>query len=136
MEDQILLSQISCHTFLCFPPTKATVKLANGNMVHAQVIGIILCRFPNCPIIYPAVPVYYCPGCPSKTISLGCLKFYVGFQKVASEPLEYCDFVDPQGSYWRSLYQTQNNLDYLQIEIVKFNPQRNNNIVFPASCSI
>ena len=65
------------------------------------------------------------------TISLGTLKFYVGFQKFTSEPLEHCDFVDPQSSYWRSPYHTQNNLDYIKIKIVKLNSQRNRNIVVP-----
>ena len=60
-------------------PTKATVKLANGNTGHAQGIGIILCRFPNCAIIYPVGPVYYCTGHPSNTISSGALNFYIGF---------------------------------------------------------
>ena len=73
--------------FSMFVPTKATVKLANGNMGHAQVIGIILCCFPNCLIIYPVGPVYYCPGQPSNTISSGVLKFYIGFKKVTYEPL-------------------------------------------------
>ena len=35
-------------------PTKANVKLANGNTGHAQLIGVILCHFPNCSIIYLA----------------------------------------------------------------------------------
>ena len=70
-----------------FVPTKATVKLANGNMGHAQGIGIILCCSPNCSIIYPVGPVYYCPGHPSNTISSGALKFYIGSKKVTSEPL-------------------------------------------------
>ena len=34
-------------------PTKATLKLANGNMGHAQGIGFILCCFTNCLILYP-----------------------------------------------------------------------------------
>ena len=93
--------------FSMFVPTKATMKLANGNTGHAQGIGIIFCRFPNCSIIYPVVPVYYCPGHPSSTISPGVLKFYVGFKKVTSEPLEHCDFFDPQGRSWRSPYQTK-----------------------------
>ena len=104
--------------FSMFVPTKATVKLSNGNTGHAQGIGIILCRFPNCSIIYPVGPVYYCPGHPSNTISSGALKFYIGIKKVTSEPLEHCDFVDPQGRSWRSPYQTRNNLDHLQLEIV------------------
>ena len=87
-----------------FVPTKATVKLANGNTGHAPGIGIILCRFPNCSIIYPVGPVYYCPGQPSNNISPGVLKFYIGFNKVTSEPLEHCDFVDPQIRSWRSPY--------------------------------
>ena len=78
-------------------PTKATVKLANGNTGHAQGIGIILCRFPNFSIIYPVGPVYYCPGHTSNTISSCALKFYIGFEKVTSEPLEHCEFFDPQG---------------------------------------
>ena len=90
-----------------FVPTKATVKLANGKTGHDQGIGIILCLFPNCSIIYPVVQVYYCTGHPYSTISSYALKFYVGFQKVTSEPLEHCDFVDPQGCSWRSPYHNQ-----------------------------
>ena len=76
-----------------FVLTKATLTLANGNTGHAQGIGIILCLFLNCSIIYPVTPVYYCPGHPSNTISSGALKFYVGFQKVTSEPLEHLNFL-------------------------------------------
>ena len=74
--------------FSMFFPTKSTVKLANRNMVHAQEIGIVLCHFPNCSIIYPVGPAYYFPGHPSNTISSGALKFYVDFKKVTSETLE------------------------------------------------
>ena len=122
--------------FSMFVPTKATVKLSNGNTGHAQGIGIILCRFPNCSIIYPVGPVYYCPGHPSNTISSGALKFYIGFKKVTFEPLEHCDLVDPQGSSWRLPYQTRNNLDYLQLEIVKINPHREKNLVVPTVCGL
>ena len=73
--------------FSMFVPTKATVKLTDGKMGHAQGIGIILCCFSKFFIIYPVVPVYYCPGQPSNTISSGSLKFHVGFQKVTYEPL-------------------------------------------------
>ena len=117
--------------FSMFVPTKANIKFYNGNMGHAQVIGIILYRFPICTIKYLVVPVYYFPGHPSSTISSGDLNFYVNFQKVSYEPLEHCEFIEPQGHYWRSPYHTQNNLDYLQIEIVKANPQKNRNIVVP-----
>ena len=89
-----------------FVPKQSDVKLANGNMGHAQVIGIILCNFTNCPIIYPLVTVYYFPGNPSNTISSCDLKFYPGFQKVASEHLEHCDFACPQVSSSISLYHT------------------------------
>ena len=65
--------------FSMFVPTKPTVILANENTGHAQVIGVILCCFPNCLLIYPIVPVYYCTGHPSNTISSGALKFYIGF---------------------------------------------------------
>ena len=92
-------------------------------MGHAQVIGIILCHFTSCPIIYPVVPVYHFPGNPYNTISSGDLKFYPGFQKIRYEHLEYYDFIVPQGgSYWRSPYQTRENIYYLQIKIVKVNP--------------
>ena len=69
-------------------PTKATLKFANINTVHTQGTGIILYHFINCPIIYTVRPVYHCTGHPSNTISLSAFKFYVGFQKVTSEPLE------------------------------------------------
>ena len=105
-------------------------------MGHDQLIGIFLFSFPKCPIIYQVGPVYYCPGHPSNTISSGSLKFYVGFQKVISEILEYCDFVDAQGCSWRSPNQTRNNLDYLQIEYFRVKPQRKNNIVAPTVCGL
>ena len=54
--------------FYMFVPTKATDKLDNGNKRNAQGIGIILCCFPNCSIIYPVGPVYYLPGHPYNTI--------------------------------------------------------------------
>ena len=95
-----------------FVTTKSCVKLANRNTGHAQGIRIILCHFSHCSIIYPVVPVYYCPGHPSNTTSSVALIFYVGFQKVTSEPLEHCDFVDPQGCSWRSTYYTKNSTNF------------------------
>ena len=74
--------------FSMFVPTKANVKLAYGNPVHAQGIGIVLCHFPNLPIIYSVDTDYYCTGHPSNNMSLGALKFNVGFKKVTYEPLE------------------------------------------------
>ena len=112
------------------------MKLANGNTGNAQGIGIILCHFINCLTIYPVVPVHYCPSYPSKKISSGDLKFYVGFQKVTYKPLKFFDFVDPQSHSWRSPYQNINNIDYIQIEIFQFNPQRNWNIVVQTVCAL
>ena len=107
-----------------FVPTNDTLKLANGIIGHAQLFGIILCLSPNCYIIYPVGPVYYCPGHLYNTISSGSLKFYVGFQKFTYEPIEHCDFVDTQVRSWRSPSQNQNNPDYLQIEIYKSKPSK------------
>ena len=73
--------------FYMLVPTKVNGKWDNGNMVHAQGIGIILCNFPNCPITYTVGPVYYCPYQHSKNISLGDLKYYVYFEKFTYEPL-------------------------------------------------
>ena len=99
-----------------FVPTYTTVKLANRNTGHAQEIGIILCCFNNCYIIYTVGPVYHCPGRPFNTVSSGAPTFYVGFQNVTSEPLEHCDFFDSQGRSWRSPHHPQNNLDHIQTE--------------------
>ena len=77
--------------FSMFVPTKSDVKLDNGNMGHAQVIGIILCHFTNFTIINTVVPVFYT----SNAISLGAFTCYFFFQKVASKPLEHFYFVDP-----------------------------------------
>ena len=121
--------------FSWFVSTKAIVELDHGNTGNSQVIGIILCRFPNCSIIYPVVSVYYCPGYPYNTISSGVPKFYVVFQYFTSEPLDNCDFVDPEGSSFRSLHKTQNNLYYIQIEVFKVTPQKDSNIVVPTFCA-
>ena len=74
--------------FSMFVSTKADVKFTNGNMDNSQEIGILLCHFPICPIIYTVVPVNYCPGYPSDNISLGGIKFYFVFQKITSEHFE------------------------------------------------
>ena len=100
--------------------------MRNCNTIHSKVIGVFLYRYPNCPIIYPVVPVYHCPGNNSNTTSLGTLKFYAGFKKFISETLEHCGFVEPQGCSWSSPYRTQNNLDKLNIEVSKVNPHKNN----------
>ena len=112
-------------------PTQANVKLANDNTVHAKVIGFIFCHFTKFTVIYTVGQVYYCSDHLSNTISLIALKCYVGFQKFTSEPLEHFDFMDPQDCSWRSPCRTPNNLDRLQIEIVRVNPQRNKDIVSP-----
>ena len=62
--------------FSLFVPTKATVKLSNGNMGYAQGIGIILCNFTNDLIIYMMGTVYYCPGYPYNTTSLS-VQFFI-----------------------------------------------------------
>ena len=85
-----------------FLPTKENVKLANGNTEHTQGIGIILCCFTDCLIIYTVGPVYFFSGHSYNAISSDFLKLYVGFQKVPSEPIENCDFVDPQDQSWTS----------------------------------
>ena len=105
-------------------------------MVHYQVIGIILCWFTNHAIIYLTRPVYYCSGHPSNIISSGAIKFYAGFQKVTSEALEHCDFLDPKGCSWRSPYWTQKILEYIQIEFVKVNSHQSKYNVVPKICGL
>ena len=92
-------------------------------MGHTKLIGIILCCFPNWPIIHPVVPFCYFTVQPSNTVSPRALKCYFGFRMVILEPHEHCDFIGPQGRSWRSPYQTRNKIYYIQIKIVKFNPK-------------
>ena len=80
--------------------------------------------------------VYYFKGHSSNVISLDALKYYIGFQKIAPEPLELCDSVDSQGYSFTTPYRTQSNLDYLQIDIVKFNFQRNRDILVSTFCGL
>ena len=44
--------------FSMFVPTKINLKLDNGNTRNYQVIGIVLCRFPKFPIMYPVGLVF------------------------------------------------------------------------------
>ena len=59
----MLLSKIVCHTFLCLSQPRP-LKMANGNTGNYQGIGLFLCRFSNCYILYPVGLVYYFPGHP------------------------------------------------------------------------
>ena len=81
--------------FSVFVPTKATVRLTNGNTGHVKRIGIVLFHFPKCFVIYTVGQDYYFPGHHYNTTSLGALNFYVDFQKVASGIIEHCEFFDP-----------------------------------------
>ena len=109
---------INCMSqFSISPPTMETRDISQG-------IGIILCRFPNWSIIDRAGPVYYCIGHPFNTISSSSLKFYIGFQKVTSEPIEHFVFFYPQGHSWRSPNQNQNNLDNIQMEFCQSQPSK------------
>ena len=103
-----------------FVPTKATVKLANVNTGHAQVVGIILCCFPNCPIIYTVGPVYYFPGHPSNTISSVALNFYLDLKILHLNLLKIVTFLnlevvlgylppDPNNSWLSSTRNYQDN---------------------------
>ena len=58
------------------------------------------------------------------------------FKRFRCNFLEHCDFVYPQGRSWISPYQTRNNLDYIQLEIVKINPHRDKNLVVPTVCGL
>ena len=131
VESNVAVTNCMSHCSI-FVPTKATVKLDNGNTGRAQGIRVVifLSHF-----TYGGV-IFYCLGHFPNTISLGSLKLYVSFQKVAYEPLGHCEFVDPQGRSWISPYQTQNNLYYLHIEIVKLNPQRDRNILVLTICDL
>ena len=88
MEENILVSQIVCHTFLCSSQPRP-MWLANGNMGHAQVIGIILCSFPNCPIIYPVGTVYYFQITLPTPFHRVPSNVMLVFKKFTSEPLEH-----------------------------------------------
>ena len=64
------------------------------------------------------------------------LKFMPDFQNVTSEPLEHYYFVDPKGLSWRSTYSTHNNLNCIQIKVVKLKPTRNIFIVVLNICGL
>ena len=55
--------------FSMFVPTRATVKMANGNTGHAQGIGIFLCHFPK---LY-----YYISGGTSLILSRSLFQHYI-----------------------------------------------------------
>ena len=74
-------------SFFILVPIHANVKFSKEYMVHAQVIGVVLCIFPTFPIMYYLGRVYYYPGHPSNNISLVDLKCYFGSQNIKSEPL-------------------------------------------------
>ena len=91
------------------------MKLAYGNTVHAQVIGIILCCFTNCYIIYPVGSVYCFHGHPSKTILFGALKFYAEFKMLHMNLLNIVVLLTLKVILRGHPTRTKNNEDYLQI---------------------
>ena len=100
-------------------PTNADVNFLNGKTVDAQGIGIILCCFPNRSIIYSLGLIYCFLGHPYNTILPVDLKWCVGFQKVTFNLLKNLFCLSS-----RSFLEVT-HLDYLQVLIVKFNPQIN-----------
>ena len=98
----MLLSQISCHTFLCFyqPRKMLNWPMETQNihkelgLFYAVLLTVLLyIRWDQCIFFQVTLTT------PSHQIFL---KLYVGFQKVPSEPIKNCDFVDPQDQSWTS----------------------------------
>ena len=97
--ENVAVKNYMSHFSMIFP-TKFNVKFSNGNMGYDQGIGIILCPFPNCPIIYLVGPLYYFPVCLLNSISLGDLKFYVGFWQETGESVEQVVPYESTGLIW------------------------------------
>ena len=98
----------------------STVKLANGNTGNSQGIGIFLCCFPKCPIIYPVGPVYYFPGNLYKTISSCDLNFMLVNKRIHLNLLNIVIFLTLKVI-----------LGDLPTRIVNVKPQRDRNIIVP-----
>ena len=131
------VSVTNCMSHLSmFVPNNATVKLYNGNKRHAQAIGIIFCHFPTCYLIYPVVPVYYCPGYPSNNISPDALNIFVGFQKFAPELLQHCEFLTLKVVLVGQPTRLKTILTTFKSKFVKVNPQRESNIFVPTVCAL
>ena len=73
--------------FFMFIPTKANVKLVNGNMGHYQRIGIILCFFPNCHNQFINIQVTLTT--PSQQVPLNVM---LVFKRLYIKLLNNCDF--------------------------------------------
>ena len=66
-------------------------------------------------------------------MSSGALKFYFGFQKVTSEPLEYCDFSDI-GLFLDITLPDSKQSRLSSNRNGQRKPQRDMNIVVPTAC--
>ena len=101
------------------------MKLSGGNKSQSYGIVFIIFQFIIFPHVYPIGPVYYCPRHSTKTISPGQIDFF-GLNKLTYEPLEHCNFIYTQCHALKSLYITQNNIDFLSLELVKITPKDRN----------
>ena len=73
------------------------MKLSNGNTGHAHVIGVILCNFITFQLYIRCDQFIIVQATLPTPYHQFPLNFILVFKKVASEPLDHCGFVDPQG---------------------------------------
>ena len=132
-EKRILQSQIACHTFLCLSPPRPMWNWLMESRDMPKELGLFYFAFLTV-WLYIQLEEIISVQVTLKTLYHQLPSILYWFKKVTSEPLEHCDFVDPQGPSWWSPYKTCNNLDYLQIEVVKINPHREKNLVVPTVC--
>ena len=129
-EERMFQSQIACHTFLCLYQPRSLWNWLTETWDMPNELGLFMSLYKL---------FYYISSRTSLILSRSPFQHYIirwpqvlsGFKKVTSETIGHCDFVGPQGRSWRSPYQTHNNIEYLQLEIVNINPHIDKNIVVP-----
>ena len=122
--------KIACTVFICFPPSKTIWNWIMQKRGIPKEFGIFVVVFRTVPLyimldqfftvqVNAPIPSHWFP-----------INVMLVFLKVVSEPLEHCCFVYPQGSYRRTPNRTQNSLNYIQIEVVQDNNNRNEDTMF------
>ena len=117
--------------FSMFVPTKTTVKLANGNRVHAQGIVIIVCRFPKCSIIIHLdqfIILHFTLPTPSHKVPSN---FMLDFKRLCLNLLSIVILLTLKVVLGDHPTRLKTILTIFKYKFVKVNSHRDSNIVVP-----
>jgi hypothetical protein len=110
-------------SFYFYIENPTAISQVSGSSFHSPGWGGILVRLNN--RTYGMYPVHYCPGNPRNTMSPSAIKEFSGFNKAIISMNDSIQLIDFNDNLIDLPVFTHNDMDYINLEILRFNDHQN-----------